>query len=166
MRYALWNDQYRLSTISTRMQLRRGHWNGSGRSTLHQRNESFRRFVKIPDCLLAFNDRISFIRPLPPLSLSLSLCLSLFHRVTLTNSINRNPFATCKSIFDPLETRGGGGGGKRDFQPILRLWEIDFQSGSQKTVIDPMELVTGISGSPVDEENVPFGNFVWGIFWR
>lgn len=65
MRYAPWNDQYRLSTISTRMQLRHP-LNRARRGT---RSTSKKRIIsaKIPDCLLAFNDGISF-----NLSLSLS----------------------------------------------------------------------------------------------
>lgn len=90
MRYAPWNDQYRLSTISTRMQLRHP-LNRARRGT---RSTSKKRIIsaKIPDCLLAFNDGISF-----NLSLSLSLPLTILTSRDL--EIYFRPFRGAKEAF-------------------------------------------------------------------
>ena len=73
-----------------------GHWT-FGHGTLHQRNESFRP-VKIPNCFLAFNDRISFTLSLslslPPSASSLRVWLLQQTRSTVTLSRLRNPFST------------------------------------------------------------------------
>lgn len=88
MRYAPWNDQYRLSTISTRMQLRHP-LNRARRGT---RSTSKKRIIsaKIPDCLLAFNDGISF-------NLSLSLPLTILTSRDL--EIYFRPFRGAKEAF-------------------------------------------------------------------
>lgn len=89
MRYAPWNDQYRLSTISTRMQLRHP-LNRARRGT---RSTSKKRIIsaKIPDCLLAFNDGISF-------NLSLSLPLTILTSRDL--EIYFRPFRGGKRLLD------------------------------------------------------------------
>lgn len=100
MRYAPWNDQYRLSTISTRMQLRHP-LNRARRGT---RSTSKKRIIsaKIPDCLLAFNDGISF-------NLSLSL-----------SSSNDPNLSRLGNLFSTFQR------GERGFWTQGRLWEIDF----------------------------------------
>lgn len=101
-RYAPWNDQYRLSTISTRVQLRQA-LNRARRGT---RSTSKKRIIsaKIPDCLLAFNDGISFNLYLylflsnDPLTLSrLGNLFSTFQRLFDTRSPLRNWFFVARN---------------------------------------------------------------------